>query len=183
MHFPNYLSALGITTEPAAEVSLVVQEYTWFYCNAHGSWSTAMQTSIEFGGAFYAKSSPYYLATSLYYLALPRINHKSLAAAFFLVPRNEPDTLLSSPCSAATGAHKSARVWGARRRGSESLPNMFEQRAACTAPRTSRIPRWIRAPELLPSCFSKKPRCVPFSSRQRAFWLWTRLANGRNDGC
>lgn len=99
-----------------------------------------MQTSIEFGGAFYAKSSPYYLATSLYYLALPRINHKSLAAAFFLVPRNEPDTLLSSPCSAATGAHKPARVWGARWWCSESLPNMFYKRAACTAPRTSRIP-------------------------------------------
>lgn len=43
MSFPNSLSGLGISSEHAAEVSLVVLEDAGFHPSDRGSWSTAKQ--------------------------------------------------------------------------------------------------------------------------------------------
>lgn len=76
-----------------------------------------MQNSIEFGGAFYAKSS-------LCDLALPGIN-QDISCYCLSSDAQEwaSHTAVFCLCSAATGAHRSAGMWGAQWWCSESLSN------------------------------------------------------------
>lgn len=178
-----YFWGLDVNPEPGVEVRLVAQDYAWCHWEAHGSWRPATQNSVEFMLGLEVLSV---LTQSLWFSVA---QHKQglllLLPLSWCLGMGQTGCGVLCMCSAATGAHKSPQMWGAQRRRSESLPNSVKgQRVQ----QMGQAGSWAEpgpqccCPHVSQRKKKKNNQCVPFPSRQWAFWLWT-LANGRNDGC